>query len=159
MRLRIILIVLVVATRSFCHAQSDSVKVWVNVTNKTENDDWFDKLVSLVKEKQFEFIKQRLLTDTLAFDSTLQSHFQGQKFQIQHHCRPFIRINDRDVFVDSPAQTIGLVALLEKNNFNSIQIIDPKTGKEKFGKWGLCGMLLLTTKDAEVIQRIKKLGL
>jgi hypothetical protein len=125
-----------------------------------ENENWYYKLMVLNKGQQIELIKQRLFADTVALTSDSSSaSFYGQKFEFKYYCRPLIKVNGQNVIIDTPSQTKGFVALLDTKNFDTLKIVNPKEGKEKFGKWGLCGLVLLTTRDKNITERIKKLGL
>jgi hypothetical protein len=157
---KILLTFLLAGTKLLSYGQADSVNIWIVVTNKIENANWYDKLMVVNKGQQIELIKQRLLADTvvLTTDSSSTS-FYGQKFEFKYYCRPFIRVNGQNVMIDTPSQSKGFVALLDQKNFDTLEIVNPKEGKEKFGKWGLCGMLLLTTRDKKITERIKELGL
>jgi hypothetical protein len=141
------------------YSQTDSVNLRIFVTNKAENNTWFDNLVTLDKNQQIEKIKQRLLADTVALttDSTWTVK-SIQPLTVEYYCRPLLKINKDTIIIETLAQTKELISILTDTRFNKIEILNSDRAKDKYGKWGLCGVIQLTTKDKKVNSRIKKIG-
>ena len=141
------------------YSQTDSLNVKVFVTNKIENNSWFDNLVTLDKEQQLEKIKQRLLADTVAL--TTDSSWTVKSIQpltIEYYCRPLIKVNEDTITIETPTQTKEFISILNDTRFKRIEILNADRAKAKYGKRGLCGLLILETKDKKIIKRIKQIG-
>jgi hypothetical protein len=157
--LRLLIVVFLVTTLT-SYSQTDSVNIKIFVTNKTENDNWFDKLVTLDKKLKIEKVKQRLLADTVAFtgDSTWTVK-SIQLLTIEYYCRPLIKINEDTIIIATITQTKEFISILNDTRFDKIETLNPDKAKGQYGKWGLCGVILLTTKDKKIADKIKEVGL
>ncbi len=153
---RLIILILFLLINSSVFSQSDSVNVTINVTNKVENDNWFNDFVSLDKKQQIKAFKERLLKDTIAFVLT-KSVFRGEQFIVDFYCRPFIKVNGQDVYIDNSVQTKKFIELLDDSHIAKLEVLTPDVAKERFGKYGLCGMLLFISKDKTILDKLNKM--
>ena len=161
MRRLIVICVFLIRTLT-SYSQTDSVNVWINVTNKADNDSWYDKLMTLDKRQQLKLIHDRLLRDTIVLKSDTSRwtvYSPTQRLEIDLYCRPLIKINGQDILIEKPDQAKQIAKVLVEIDFRQIQIVKPDIAKEKYGKWGLCGVILLTTKDKRINDIIKNMGL
>lgn len=144
------------------YSQSDTLRVWINVTNKNDNDLWYEHIKTLTKEQQLESIQKRLLIDAEQLTNDTSSttpHQIGQLPKIDFYCRPFLKVNGRDILINKSDQARLMASILDSIDFNKIEIITPEMAKEKYGKWGLCGVILMTTTDKRIDAFIKDMGL
>lgn len=148
------------ATSVTSYSQTDTTNIRLFVTNKVENDNWFDNLVTFDKKAQIEKIKQRLLADTVALttDSTWTVK-SIQPLTIEHFCRPLIRINEDTIIIETVKQTKEFISILNDTKFNKIETLNVDKAKGRYGKWGLCGVIHLTTRDEKITDKIKEIGL
>ncbi len=142
------------------YSQKDSVNLKIYVTNKAENNTWFDNLATLGNNQQIEKIKQRLLADTIAF--TTDSTWTVQSIQpltVEYYCRPLLKINKDTIIIETLSQTKELISILNDTRISKIEILNADRAIDKYGKWGLCGVIELTTKDKTINSKINKIGL
>jgi len=138
--------------------QTDRANVLIFVTNKVENDSWYSDLVTLNRRQQINKLEQRLLSDTIAIrtDSTFTVR-RIQPLEIEYYCRPLIIINEDTIGTLTSLQTKKFVIILSDTKFTNVEILNADKAKDQYGKWGLCGMILLTTNDKKVERRIKEM--
>ena len=161
-KLKLTIIILLFTKTLTSYGQTDSVNVLINVTNKNLNDSWYDEILTQKKGQQIESIKKRILNDAIYLTSDTTSSIQyrqGEMLKIDFHCRPLLKINGNDIHIDKADQARQISSILGDTDFNKIEILKPDRAKEKYGKWGLCGVILLTTKDKKINDLIKNLGL
>lgn len=158
-QLRVLLSIIFIASTLTSYSQRDSVNVKIHVTNKVDNDSWFENLATLDKDQQLDKIKQRLLADTIAL--TIDSAWTVKSLQpltVEFFCRPLIRINQDTIIIETIKQTKELISILNDTRFNKIEILHPDIAKRKYKKWGLCGILILETKDKSIRDKLKEIG-
>jgi hypothetical protein len=160
MRLLTLLISILFFATLTSHSQTDSVNVKIFVTNKAENDSWLDNLANLDKKLQIEKIKHRLLADTIALTTDSSWTVKSvQPLTVEYYCRPFIKINEDTIIIETTNQTRRFISILNDTKFITIEILNADKARSQYGKWGLCGSILLRTKDKNVRNRLKGLVL